>query len=166
MKMLSMLAFTAAFAATGALAQSAAPDQGTVHRNASHHSTVRHPSQSRPRTEGRAYARAPGERSERGRAGAFDGPWSVLINTRSGACDPSLRYGIEISNGVVHNAGGAPIALSGRVAPSGAVQVSVSSGDQSAVGAGRLTRTSGSGTWRGQGSRGVCAGTWVAERYG
>jgi hypothetical protein len=47
----------------------------------------------------------------------------VLINTRSGACDPSLRYGLEIS-GVVHNSDSAPIAMSGRVVPSGAVQVS------------------------------------------
>jgi hypothetical protein len=165
MKMFSVLALTAAFAATGALAQT---EQKTTQRDtASERATVKHPSQSRLRTEGRSYASAPRERySERGGPGAFDGAWSVEITTRSGACDPSLRYGVEISNGVVHNAGGAPIALSGRVAPSGAVQVSLSSGDQSAFGAGRLTRTSGSGTWRGQGSRGVCAGTWVAERHG
>jgi hypothetical protein len=163
MKMFSVLALTAAFAATGALAQT---EQKTTQRDtASERATVKHPSQSRLRTEGRSYA--PRERySERGGPGAFDGAWSVEITTRSGACDPSLRYGVEISNGVVQNAGGAPVALSGRVAPSGAVQVSVSSGDQSAFGAGRLTRTSGSGTWRGQGSRGVCAGTWVAERHG
>jgi hypothetical protein len=162
MKMFRVLAVTAAFVATGALAQT---DQRTTQRGtASERATVKHPSQSRLRTEG--YAGTPRERSERGGPGAFDGPWSVQINTRSGACDPSLRYGLQISNGVVSNAGGAPIAVSGRVAPSGAVRVSVSSGDQSASGSGRLTRMTGSGTWRGQGSRGFCAGTWVAERHG
>ncbi len=86
--------------------------------------------------------------------------------TRSGACDPSFRYGVEISNGNVINAGGAQVALAGHVAGNGAIQVSVAAGDQQARGVGRLSTTTGRGTWRGEGSRGACAGIWEAERRG
>jgi hypothetical protein len=116
----------------------------------------------------RSFASAPAARYryERGRAAssAFDGAWSVLIMTRSGACVGSYRYGVEIRNGEVLNAGGAPVDLAGHVAPNGAVRVSVSAGNQAAHGAGRLSRTSGGGTWQGYGSGGTCAGTWEAQR--
>jgi hypothetical protein len=114
----------------------------------------------------RAFASAPGERSPygRSRAAAFDGDWSVVIMTQTGACDRAYRYGVRIENGEVLNAGSEPVNLEGHVAPSGAVQVSVAAGGQEAHGAGRLSRTSGSGSWRGAGSAGTCAGTWVAER--
>ena len=37
---------------------------------------------------------------------AYDGDWSVLIATSSGACGPSYRYGVQISDGVVIYQGG------------------------------------------------------------
>jgi ABC-type branched-subunit amino acid transport system ATPase component len=52
----------------------------------------------------------------------------------------------------------------GRERSSGLVRVSVSAGNKEAQGDGRLSRASGGGTWRGQGSVGSCAGSWVAER--
>jgi hypothetical protein len=94
----------------------------------------------------------------------FDGDWSVMITTRGGACEPSVRYGVQIINGMVVNPAGGPGQVSGRVAPNGAVRVSVQAGGQSASGSGRLTGTRGGGVWRGQGSAGLCQGTWVAER--
>ena len=94
-----------------------------------------------------AFATAPRSRA----VNAFDGDWSVLIQTRDGNCDPAYRYGVQIQNGEILNGGSAPVTVEGRVAPSGAVQVSVSAGSQEAHGAGRLSRTSGMGTWRGQG---------------
>lgn len=94
----------------------------------------------------------------------FDGSWSVLIVTNSGPCDRAYRYGVQISNGNVVYDGGGPINLQGRVAPNGAVRVSVSAGGQSANGSGRLTRTRGGGVWKGIGSGGACAGVWQAER--
>jgi hypothetical protein len=97
-------------------------------------------------------------------AAPFDGSWSVIVVTRQGPCDPSYRYGITISNGVVHYAGGGAVSLTGRVAPSGAVSVRVSSGPQYAVGTGRLSRSSGGGSWRGQGPSGACSGSWSASR--
>lgn len=94
----------------------------------------------------------------------YDGAWSVVIMTRAGACEPSFRYGVDISNGAVINSGGAVATVEGRVTPRGAVKVTVRSGDEWAVGSGRLGRYSGGGKWRGQGSSGNCAGTWSAAR--
>jgi hypothetical protein len=97
-------------------------------------------------------------------AASFDGPWSVVVMTRSGPCDQAYRYGVTIARGVVHYAGGGPVSLTGRVSPSGAVTVRVSSGPQYALGSGHLSRSSGRGSWRGQGPNGACAGVWSATR--
>ena len=97
-------------------------------------------------------------------AASFDGPWSVLVVTRSGACDQAYRYGVTIVGGVVYYAGGGPVSLTGRVSPSGNVTVRVSSGPQYALGSGRISRSTGSGSWRGQGPNGSCAGVWSATR--
>jgi hypothetical protein len=94
----------------------------------------------------------------------YDGSWSVLIVTQSGACGRAYRYGVQISNGYVLNEGVGPVNLQGRVAPNGGV--SVSAAGQRADGSGRLSRDRGGGAWRGQGSSGTCAGTWEAERRG
>jgi hypothetical protein len=93
---------------------------------------------------------------------AFDGSWSVAINTRSGACEPNYRFGVQIINGNVVHEGRA----AGRVSANGSVQVSISSGSQQAAGQGRLSRNYGTGVWRGYGSAGTCAGTWQAGRRG
>jgi hypothetical protein len=93
-------------------------------------------------------------------AGNFNGAWNVAIITRSGACEPSYRFGVQIINGRVVYQG----ETTGRVAPNGSVQVAIAQGDQRANGQGRLSRDHGSGMWRGAGSAGACAGTWVAER--
>jgi BA14K-like protein len=95
---------------------------------------------------------------------AFDGNWSVLIMTQNGPCDPSLRYGVQISNGQVINNGAAAVDIQGRVNPSGMVRVNVQAGGQWASGSGRLNLARGGGVWQGQGSAGACSGTWVAQR--
>jgi hypothetical protein len=94
----------------------------------------------------------------------YDGNWSVLIVTDSGPCDRGYRYGLSIRDGRVFYEGSAGVNVDGRVAPNGRVQVRVWSGSQSASGAGRLSSTYGSGTWRGAGSSSSCAGSWTAER--
>jgi hypothetical protein len=96
----------------------------------------------------------------------FDGPWSVMIVTRAGPCDPSYRFGGQIINGIIYYTGGGPVSLTGRVTPSGAISVTVSSGANHAVGTGRLSVNSGGGTWRGQGPNGACSGNWSAQRGG
>jgi len=94
----------------------------------------------------------------------FDGDWSVLIVTHGGACDPAYRYGVRITDGAVISDGSSAAAVQGRVAPTGAVRVSVRSGNQWADGSGLLSRNRGGGAWRGQGTNGTCRGRWVAER--
>src|SRR5262245_16190489 len=93
----------------------------------------------------------------------YDGRWSVVIQTRQGNCDQAYRYGLVIRNGNVGYDGGGGFDVRGRVGPGGSVRVRVASGRSYADGSGRLTRTNGSGTWRGVGN-GVCSGIWVAEK--
>ncbi len=99
-------------------------------------------------------------------AHAYDGDWSVEIITQQGSCDRAYRFAAHIVNGYVENEYGGAVNLQGRVAPNGAIRVSVSSGSQQASGGGRLSGATGSGTWSGQGSVGSCAGVWEATRRG
>jgi hypothetical protein len=95
-----------------------------------------------------------------GPAPRYDGVWSVSIVTEKGDCDRGYRYPIRIANGTLANSGNDPFTISGKVAPSGAITVTVSSGSKSAIGSGRLAGNSGEGLWHG----GACSGTWTAER--
>jgi len=93
----------------------------------------------------------------------YDGAWSVLIVTQRGSCDRAYRYGIQIVDGNLMYQGGV-VNLTGRVNTSGAVRVSVSAGDARANGSGRLTRSSGRGSWSGRSGGDACSGYWEAER--
>jgi hypothetical protein len=93
---------------------------------------------------------------------SFDGNWSVLIVTQKGSCDRAYRYPVRITNGSVGYAGEASFNVSGKVGDTGAVVVTVSRGNQSANGIGRMSATDGSGTWTA--ASGECSGTWTAER--
>jgi hypothetical protein len=95
---------------------------------------------------------------------SFDGVWSVVIETRGGACPATLRYPVTITRGTVTDADGTSAAVSGHVTPAGTVRVTVKSGGSWASGSGHLGTTSGTGVWRGQGTNGSCLGTWQAER--
>jgi hypothetical protein len=90
----------------------------------------------------------------------YDGVWSVLIVTEKGDCDRGYRYPIRISHGVLANSGDVAFTITGKVAPTGAITVTLSHGSSSATGAGRLSGNTGEGFWRG----GSCSGTWTAER--
>ncbi len=90
----------------------------------------------------------------------YDGLWSVSIITDKGSCDRGYRYPIRISNGMLENAGSIGFAISGKVAPTGAIKVTLSHGNASATGSGRLAGNAGQGLWSG----GDCSGTWSAER--
>jgi hypothetical protein len=96
-------------------------------------------------------------------ATAYDGRWSVVIQTTRGNCDQAYRYGLNIVNGNVTYDGNGGFDVRGRVGGNGAVRVRVSSGGSYADGSGRLARTSGSGMWKGVGN-GVCSGRWYAEK--
>ncbi|MBR0712762.1 hypothetical protein [Bradyrhizobium liaoningense] len=90
---------------------------------------------------------------------SFDGAWNVRIASSSESCGNGATVSIGISNGQVASSGAA-MSASGRVADAGSISVTLSSGIKRAVGFGRLTGTSGSGTWKGT----LCSGTWTAEK--
>ena len=97
----------------------------------------------------------------------FDGAWSVNIAVTRGDCSSNVLYGVVITNGSVRYAGGANVAVGGKVTPKGAVSVRVSSGGQHAAGTGRLSLNgSGGGSWSGVGDKGRCSGRWSAQRSG
>ena len=59
--------------------------------------------------------------------------------TEKGTCDRAYRYPVRISNGSVGYAGEASFNVTGRVGANGAVTVTVSRGNQSATGSGRMS---------------------------
>ncbi|WP_312015754.1 hypothetical protein [Bradyrhizobium liaoningense] len=89
----------------------------------------------------------------------FDGAWNVRISSSSETCGNGATVSIGISNGQIASSNAA-VSASGRVADAGSINVTLSTGVKRAVGFGRLSGTSGSGTWCGS----LCTGTWTAER--
>ena len=89
----------------------------------------------------------------------FDGAWNVRIASSSDTCGNGATVAIGINNGQIASSS-AMVTASGHVADAGAINVTLSTGIKRAVGFGRLSGTSGSGTWRGA----MCTGTWTAER--
>ena len=90
-------------------------------------------------------------------ATTFDGEWSVHIASSSSTCGNGQTVSIGINNGQVSSS---MVQASGRVAEAGSISVMLVSGVKRATGFGRLSGTSGSGTWRGP----MCSGTWTASR--
>jgi hypothetical protein len=89
----------------------------------------------------------------------FDGQWSVQIASSSSTCTNGASVSIGISNGQVAS-NTTSVSASGRVADAGIISVTLSSGIKRAAGFGRLSGSSGSGTWRAA----MCSGTWTAQR--
>src|SRR5882672_9178470 len=88
----------------------------------------------------------------------FDGQWNVQISSPNSACTTG-SVAIGISNGQVASST-ATVTASGRVADAGIISVTLNNGMKRAVGSGRLSGTSGAGTWRAA----LCSGTWTAQR--
>ena len=109
-----------------------------------------------------AFAAIVGAATPAGSAPSYDGVWSVVIVTEKGTCDRAYRYPIRIRNGAMLAEGSSPATINGKVGSNGQVTVTVSAGNKSATGSGRLSGTAGSGSWTG----GECSGTWEAERRG
>jgi hypothetical protein len=94
---------------------------------------------------------------------AYDGSWALSIVTDRGGCDRSYDFNVQIADGNVYHPN--LVRLRGRVQPKGAVRVTVSVGDKHASGAGRLSRSRGSGYWAGYSGGSRCSGHWTAQRY-
>jgi hypothetical protein len=93
---------------------------------------------------------------------AYDGSWALAFATQRGACDPSYNFTVNISNGVVTEPN--LVKFRGYVAKSGAVRASVTVQNKYASGSGRLSSTSGRGTWSGYAGNARCSGYWTAQR--
>jgi hypothetical protein len=93
----------------------------------------------------------------------YDGNWNVVIRASNGECKTS-SIPLRIRNGSVAYNGYVPVNVSGSVADSGSVTVSVRGGGQSASGSGTLSGNSGSGTWSGGSPANSCSGTWSARK--
>lgn len=115
-----------------------------------------------PYRGGPIYNSYPSDRNvERGGTRAFDGSWSVVLETTNGNCPAAVRAGVRILGGRVLGEDQS-YNVNGRVAPGGAVQVRVSANGQGGDAVGRLSRVAGSGQWRTW--SGECSGQWVASR--
>ena len=93
---------------------------------------------------------------------AFDGGWHLIFETRSGACDASYDFDVNISKGYISHPN--LVRFRGRVSRTGAVRASVTVQDKHAAGAGRLAPTGGSGTWSGYSGAAKCSGIWKATK--
>ena len=92
----------------------------------------------------------------------YDGPWSLEFVTQRGPCDPTYEFSVNIHDGVVTHPN--LVTFRGHVSRSGAVQASVTVHEKFASGSGRLTASSGRGTWSGRSDGARCAGYWTAQR--
>lgn len=95
-------------------------------------------------------------------AASFDGPWTVVIVTQSGNCDPAYSFPLRVSCGRIVSTGGAT--FNGRISGGGSVSVVISSGGSSGRASGRLSGYSGSGRWSGTLNGARCSGRWEAHR--
>ena len=93
---------------------------------------------------------------------AYDGSWNLVFATQRGSCDPTYNFTVNIANGVVSHPN--LVRFHGLVRRSGQVRASVGVMDKYASGSGRLSTTSGHGTWSGYSGTARCGGSWTAQR--
>ena len=92
----------------------------------------------------------------------YDGSWNLVFVTRSGACDATYNFTVNISNGIITHPN--LVRFRGYVGRSGAVRASVTVQDKFASGAGRLSGSRGRGHWSGRSGKARCAGYWTASK--
>jgi hypothetical protein len=92
---------------------------------------------------------------------AYDGSWSLDFVTQRGDCD-TYHFDVAIADGVVSHPN--LVRFHGRVSAAGVVRASVAVQDKYAAGSGRLTPTTGRGTWSGYSGSAKCSGVWTGRR--
>ena len=90
----------------------------------------------------------------------FDGTWSVSLVSSGGLCGSGTSSVLTVRNGSV-SAGGA-VSVAGQVGPGGSVRLALQRSGVLGFASGRLSGTSGSGSWS-VASLG-CSGHWTARR--
>jgi hypothetical protein len=96
--------------------------------------------------------------------GKFDGTWTIELVTKTGPCDQSYLGDVQVIDRVLHLASASSGTFSGRVTPSGAVTLTSTMGGGNGVGSGRVSGSSGSGSWRAEMQNEVCSGVWSVRR--
>jgi hypothetical protein len=91
----------------------------------------------------------------------FDGTWSVSLVANGGLCGSGTSSTLLVQNGSVR-AGGSGVSVSGQVAPSGSVSLSLQKSGVQGSASGKLSGASGSGSW--SVSPLGCSGRWTAQR--
>jgi hypothetical protein len=91
-----------------------------------------------------------------------DGSWHLSFATQAGPCDPTYVFDVNVYHGVITEPN--LVKFRGTVAPNGAARASVAVQDKVASGSGRLTATSGRGTWSGHSGSARCSGYWTAQK--
>ena len=86
----------------------------------------------------------------------YDGLWNVTILTKTGSCQPSVRYPLTVTDGKVSGAAD----VSGSIGREGIVKVSI----RGAYANGQLNANGGSGKWNGASGGIACSGRWEASR--
>jgi hypothetical protein len=86
----------------------------------------------------------------------YDGLWNVTVLTKTGSCEPSVRYPLTVTDGKVSGAAD----VSGSIGRQGIVRVSI----RGAYANGQLSGNGGSGKWNGASGGVACSGRWEASR--
>lgn len=86
----------------------------------------------------------------------YDGLWNVTVLTKTGSCEPSVRYPLTVTDGKVSGAAD----VSGSIGREGLVKVSI----RGAYANGQLNGNAGSGKWNGASGGIPCSGRWEASR--
>ena len=91
----------------------------------------------------------------------FDGSWSVELVASAGMCGSSAGHTLTVQDSHVR-ASGSGVSVSGQVGPSGSVRLALAKGPAQGTATGKLSGSSGSGTWT-VATLG-CSGSWTAQR--
>jgi len=87
----------------------------------------------------------------------YDGVWNVTVETRTGSCEPSVRYPVTVSDGKISAAGAD---ITGNVGRDGRVRASI----RGAFAIGNIEGSSGSGKWSSASAGIACSGKWEASK--
>ena len=86
----------------------------------------------------------------------YDGLWNVTIMTRTGSCEPSIKYPLTVTDGRISG----PADVSGSIGRDGIVKVSI----RGAYANGQLSGNVASGKRNGASGGLACSGRWQAIR--
>ena len=92
----------------------------------------------------------------------FSGRWNVTIYTSNGPCDQSYLVPVEVEGSRIVYRGTVGLSGGGTVSANGAIRTNFSRGGDSISASGRLSGTSGSGSWTAPERK--CSGTWTASK--